>query len=167
MVVHGYTKIKRGVLGLCLIIFTVALNACDKSTIYDETQILEDAKWAETDTLFAQFEVSDTLHYHDIFLCSRVNALYPNSNIYFKVILTGPSGQHMTEIKSFEVTDKAGKWLGSGFGDLHSYAFPIFKDLSFKQYGKYRVKAVPYMREEVVVGVHDIGIKVKLGKEIF
>ncbi len=167
MAVHIYTKIKRSVLGLFLIAGVVILNSCDHSTIYNESEVLKDAKWSETDTLFAQFEVNDSLHYHNVYLCTRVNALYPNSNIYFKVILTGPTGQHVTEIKSFEITDKTGKWLGKGFGDLHSYELPLFKDLTIKQFGKYRVKVIPYMRKDVVVGIHDRGIKVSLGKEIF
>lgn len=167
MAVHIYKNIKQALFGFSLIATVLVFSSCDNSTIYNESEILVDAKWAETDTLFAQFEVNDSTRYHDVWLCSRVDALYPYSNIYYKVILSGPNGQHMTEIKSFEITDKTGKWLGKGFGDLHSYTFPLFKDLSLKHYGKYRVKVVPYMRKDVIIGIHDRGIKVSLGKEIF
>lgn len=164
---HIFLTLKRVSLGLFLLGGLSILSSCDSSTLYNESEPLEGAQWAETDTLDARFEVLDTTRYHNVYVCSRVNALYPNSNIYFKVILTGPNGQHITEIKSFEITDKTGKWLGKGFGDLHSYEFLVLKDLAFKQIGKYRVKVVPYMRKEVVEGIHDRGIKVSLGKEIF
>ncbi len=154
----------------CLVIATallLSLSACDKSTCYNESSSLEGTIWKESDTLMASFEVSDSQHYHNIFVLARFNSLYPYSNIYFKVMLSGPKGIDMTEIKSFDITDKSGKWLGNGFGDLHSYELPIFPDLALKQFGKYKVKVVPHMRKESLEGIHDHGIKVSLGKEIF
>jgi len=153
-----------------LIVFAalvLSLGACDKSTCYNESSALEGAVWEETDTLMASFQVTDSQHYHNIFVLARFNSLYPYSNIYFKVMLTGPKGMKMTEIKSFDITDKSGKWLGGGFGDLHSYELPIFMDLALKQFGKYKVKVVPYMRKESLEGIHNHGIKVSKGKEIF
>ncbi|MFT5723638.1 MAG: gliding motility-associated lipoprotein GldH [Bacteroidia bacterium] len=162
-----HTKFNRIIFFPVLVFIAMVLNACDNTTIYNESDILSEAKWNETDTLFAKFEVSDSTHYHNISLNTRINSLYLNSNIYFKVILTGPIGQHITEIKSFEITDKAGKWLGKGFGDLHSYELPLLYELPLKQFGSYKVKVIPYMRKDVVHGIHDRGIKVSLGKEIF
>jgi gliding motility-associated lipoprotein GldH len=160
------SKLNPKILLFVSVITTILFSSCDRTTIYNESEILENATWPETDTLVAQFLVGDSLHYHNIFVCSRFNALYPESNVYFKVMLKGPGGQHMTEIKSFEITEKSGKWIGKGFGDLHSYELPIFQDLNLKQFGKYEVKVIPYMRR-TVIGIHDRGIKVNLGKEIF
>jgi gliding motility-associated lipoprotein GldH len=162
-----HTKHNRDILFPIVIIIAMVFSACDKATIYNESEILIEANWPETDTLLAQFDVSDSVRYHHVWLNVRLNNLYPNSNIYFKVIFEGPNGQHLTEIKSFEITDKSGKWLGKGFGDLHSYELPLLMDLAIKQFGTYKVKVIPYMRKDVVVGIHDRGIKVNLGKEIF
>ncbi len=145
----------------------LVFSSCDNSTVYSESETIPDSQWQDTDTLFAQFDVTDTQHYHNIFGLVRFSSLYPYSNIYFKYILVGPTGQKITEIKSFEVTDKAGKWLGKGFGDLHSYEFPLVEKLPIKQVGAYKIKIVPYMRREVLEGVHDKGIKVSIGQEIF
>jgi len=145
----------------------LGLGACDNSSIYNESSTLEGAVWEESDTLMASFNASDSLHYHNIYLLARFNTLYPYSNIYFKVMLFGPNGMETTEIKSYDITDKSGKWLGSGFGDLHSYELPLFADLAIKQLGKYKIKVIPYMRKESIQGIHDRGIKVNLGKEIF
>ena len=142
----------------------ITLVSCDSSTIYDES---ENATWSETDTLYAKFEVKDTTRYHSVFLNSRFSSEYKFSNIYFKVILDGPGNQRIERVRGFEVTDKAGKWLGSGFGSLYGYAFPIFEDLSLKQNGKYKVRIVPYMRIPDLNGIHDRGVKVSLGQEIF
>jgi gliding motility-associated lipoprotein GldH len=143
------------------------LSACDSSTIYDESEDLVTETWVDTDTLTARFEITDTNHYHTVYLNTRFTSLYKFSNIYYQVVLSGPNGQRATEIVSFEVTDKAGKWLGSGYGNLHSYAFPILDNRIFKQIGKYKVKVVPYMRISSLEGIHDRGIKVSKGKEIF
>ena len=86
----------------CLVIATallLSLSACDKSTCYNESSSLEGTIWKESDTLMASFEVSDSQHYHNIFVLARFNSLYPYSNIYFKVMLSGPKGIDMTEIK--------------------------------------------------------------------
>jgi gliding motility-associated lipoprotein GldH len=161
-------KSKNRTLLVVLSALAIALfSACDKSAIYNSSEVLNDGKWVETDTLFAEFEVTDSLHYHSVLLLARFNSLYPYSNIYFKVHLAGPKGQRMTEIKSYDITDKSGKWLGKGFSDLHSYELPLFSDLPLKLFGTYKVKVIPYMRKDVINGVHDRGIKVNLGQEIF
>ena len=161
------TVIKTAKFVTILVLASVMFYACDQSTVYDSSEVLDNAKWEETDTLFATFEVSDTVHYHNIFVTARLSALYPYSNIYFKVLVIGPTGQRFTDITSFEVTDKTGKWLGKGFGDLHSYEFPLYQTLALKTVGTYKVKVITYMRNEVLVGVHDRGIKINLSKEIF
>ena len=139
----GVKSKKQAVLLVISAFAIVLFSACDKSAIYNSSEVLKESKWVETDTLFAEFEVADSQHYHSVLLLTRFNSLYPYSNIYFKVHLAGPNGQRMTEIKSFDITDKSGKWLGKGFGDLHSYELPLFNDLPLKQFGKYRVKVIP------------------------
>lgn len=150
-----------------MFLIVVAISACDRSTICDTTEEISDEIWHETDTLTGKFEITDSTHYYDVFVNARFNALYPFSNIYFKAILTGPGGQRMTTVKTFAVTDKSGKWLGSGYGNLHSYSFPVFQDLAVKQMGTYRMKVIPYMRVPKLEGIHDRGVKVTIGKEIF
>lgn len=157
----------RGGLWLTLMIVSVGLLSCDRSTIYNETYEIENAQWSYSDTLEARFEVTDTLHYHNVFLNARFSSVYKYSNMYVKVILDGPGGQRLTDVKGFEITDKAGKWLGSGFGNLHSYELPLFENLPLKQIGKYKVKVVQYMRIPELEGIHNRGVKVSLGQEIF
>jgi len=154
-------------IGFTAICCILLLMACDSSTIYDQSEDLVTEIWVDTDTLTARFEITDTTHYHTVFLNTRFTGLYKFSNIYYQVVLDGPNGQRSTEVVSFEVTDKAGKWLGNGYGNLHSYEFPILDNRIFKQIGKYKVKVVPYMRISSLEGIHDRGIKVSKGQEIF
>lgn len=164
---HLQKLIKKGVFIIVLVFASVIFSACDQSTIFHNSEVMENSKWEQTDTLFAKVDITDTTHYHNIFVTARLSALYPYSNIYFKVLVIGPSGQRFTDITSFEVTDKTGKWLGKGFGDLHSYEFPLYQDLALKEEGAYKIKVIPYMRNEILLGVHDRGLKINLGKEIF
>lgn len=145
----------------------VVLFACDSQTIYNESFDLPNETWAEDDTLETTFEVTDTLHYHNLWLNTRLTETYPFANIYFKVILKGPNNLSKNEIMNFDVADKAGKWLGKGTGDFHSYNFPIYNELSLKKRGKYTLKIVQYMRTESLQGIHDRGVKINLGREIF
>ena len=162
-------RVNRNVLNLLFFVLVLAggLTSCNNSTIYNESQKMENSTWMSIDTIKAVVEVTDTTKYHTIFMDTRLNATYPYSNMYLKSIVVGPTGQKISEVKNFEITDKAGKWLGGGYGDLHSYGLPLYERMEFKQQGKYQIKVIPYMRKDSLVGVNDCGIRVTIGKEIF
>ena len=154
-------------LGVLVLGLTMLFTGCERDTLYSESENLASTAWLSSDTFQVSFEITEIERYHTVHLESRFTDIYPYSNIYYRVQLNGPGGQDITEVKNFEVTDKTGKWLGSGFGDLHSYSFPIIKDIEFKQKGKYKVKVIPFMRVDSLPGIHDRGIRVSIGKEVF
>jgi gliding motility-associated lipoprotein GldH len=148
-------------------ILFMGMNGCNSKTIMDMSESLEGENWRMDDTLRGTFQVTDTNHYHNIFLQTRLTGDFPFSNFYVKMILEAPDGERFESIKSFEITTKAGKWLGKGLGDLHSYSLPVYPSFVPHKNGSYSILAVQYMRRDDLLGCHDRGLKVELGEEIF
>ncbi|MFT4522143.1 MAG: gliding motility-associated lipoprotein GldH [Bacteroidia bacterium] len=157
----------RKLLFLTLFSAIVYFSACNSAILIHTTEEVPNGIWTVSDTLSSSFVVTDTFHVHNIWINTRLSQEYAFSNLYLSYTLLGPGGMNISEVTDFQVTNKAGKWLGSGFAELHSYSFPIFENLPLKTMGTYRVNVVQHMRVDDLAGVKDRGIKVETGQEIF
>lgn len=156
------------ILNIIFLLFgCILFIACNSKTVIDFQEEVKGKTWNFKDTMVTQFEVLDTTHYHYIDFQTRLNSKYNFSNLYLSYTLIGPSGMEINEIKTFDITDKSGKWLGSGFGELHSYALPLFQKLSLKVGGKYQLRVVQHMRVDDLPGIETVGVRIYTGNEIF
>ncbi len=142
--------------------FTIIFPGCIGGIAYEKDYSIEEASWDQTDTLNFQFEIDDTTVYHDVFMVFRIDNEYPFSNLYSRVKMNGPQGQRITELKSYELADKSGKWRGKSYGGLISFEYPIFKEMEFRK-GKYELQLQQFMRIKSIPGIHDVGIKIVEG----
>ncbi|MCB0734716.1 MAG: gliding motility lipoprotein GldH [Flavobacteriales bacterium] len=143
------------------------LYGCVGQTVLDQTEEIPNESWNETDTLSETFQIGDTAKEYHLDLTMRFNTRYPYANFYVWSELIKPSGERDTLLQSFDVTDKAGKWLGSGYGDLHSYEFPIYPQYTTNQAGTYTIRMVQGMRKKELDGCTSRGIRVKKGRDKF
>ncbi|MBI1307561.1 MAG: gliding motility lipoprotein GldH [Bacteroidetes bacterium] len=145
----------------------VGMISCNSSTITDNRIDNSGDIWSITDTLKTDFEIEDTAYYHDILFTCRVTNEYKFSNIYVWYSITAPDGRISEGIKTFDVMDKSGKWLGSGFGDVHSYELPLLNNWNAGMKGKFEIRIVQNMRTDELTGVRGEGVKVNRGEDIF
>ena len=152
-----------------LLIFSlaIAISGCIDQTLVDNSQSLSNEVWLDSDTMVTKFQIGDTSKEYHMDLTMRFTNAYEFSNFYVLSVLEKPNGELVDQVKSFDVTDKAGKWLGSGFGDIHSYEFPLYEIYTTDLPGTYRLKVVQYMRKESLVGCKDRGIRIRRGREKF
>lgn len=143
------------------------LVSCSDNTIYNSYTAIGNHEWNQDSTYTFEFQIDDTTHYYDIGCKLRIDESYRFSNLYILYKMTGPSGTSKTVQQNLTVADKKGKWLGKGYGNIHSYDFPLMKEITFKTVGTYEIEIAQYMRTSSLGGVHDVGVEVAKGDEVF
>jgi gliding motility-associated lipoprotein GldH len=153
-----------------IIIFLISilgLAACNEGVLVNEFHKLNTDGWNYEEVVSDTFNVSKTHHYHQIFANLRITSDYNYSNIHLKISLTYPDSTQTERVIPITLSDKKGKWTGSGMGNILTYQVPIMGKLEFKEKGKYTIAVEQYMRIENLPHVVSVGIKVEQLEEIF
>ncbi len=138
--------------------------ACDSSRLYEHHIELEDGQWHVVDTL--EFDLQGFKVSPDKALVGiRYTDDYEYHNLYLRYIVKDSLGQvqndSMVNIALFDA--KSGKPLGGGFGKHYTKfdTLPVEFDPMIMPS---RFSLVHYMREEELMGLSSIGIKLLKGK---
>jgi gliding motility-associated lipoprotein GldH len=59
------------------------------------------------------------------------------------------------------LADKRGKWLGTGIGSVLEMPVLYQQKVKFSKVGIYQYKIVHGMRDSVLIGINDIGMRVE------
>lgn len=138
-----------------------ALFSCDKNRLFDETVNIPSTGWHKDSTAVFNIEIADTLRFFRFFVNLRHNDNYRYSNFYLFLNTHMPNGLHTRDTIGMTLADFTGKWLGKGFGTLRDNQILIRENLRFPSKGTYHFSIEQAMREEVLKGVENIGIRVE------
>ena len=67
----------------------------------------------------------------------------------------------MTDTINFYLADQRGKWLGSGVGSVFEMPVLYQQSIRFPKAGNYRYELSHGMRDSVLIGINDIGLRVE------
>ena len=59
------------------------------------------------------------------------------------------------------LADNRGKWLGSGVGSVYEMPVLYQQNIRFRTAGTYRYSIVQGMRDDILLGINDIGVRVE------
>jgi len=135
--------------------------SCDRSKVFDLYLELDSQGWDVTDTIGFEVEIdSQEIGLYNTFIGLRNNNDYLYANIFFFVNVEFPSGIHITDTLQYILAAPDGKWLGSGVGEI-KYNLLKFKENEPMQSGLYKYKIVHGMRDDVLIGIEDIGLRIE------
>jgi gliding motility-associated lipoprotein GldH len=154
------------------------MNTCGlpDNTIIEEFQPLEKGTWGWKETKTFSFDIDDSSHYYNITCGIRLKGTYNYSNIWMiyelsesPVDSTASNNSVIIPLikKQFqiELADQTGRWLGKGMSNLISFEKPLLLKTKLKK-GHYTFKLSQNMREDLLSGVNDVGIKVEKAQPI-
>lgn len=147
------------------LLLAAAALACDRSIHYSEIYRLDEGNWSIYDPAKFACTIDDTVKTYNIELSMRTSTEYPYRNIYLFILTTFPSGTSVTDTLHAMVTDEKGRWLGKGTGDLRELPIPYKANVYFPESGEYHFRVIHGMRDTILQGVYDLGMKVSL-KEV-
>lgn len=148
----------RLVFSLLIIIF---LSACSYNSVYDDFAVIENGNWHYQDTVNFSFEVTDTTQFCDFNLIVRNDNDYHYSNFISFVRLEFPNGRARMDTVEMILAAPNGNWLGQGLGDIYSNEQMYLRRTRFPIKGEYKFQILHAMRDELLLGINDVGIAIR------
>lgn len=149
---------------LCIAGFLVLLaTGCRFNSMYQNTVDIPKEEWGKNQAIKFEIPVTDTINGYKIVVNVRNSNEYPYSNLFLFLTTCSPKGNCVKDTLEMTLADDKGKWLGSGFGGVWSTDAALRSNMvvRFPVSGIYKVEVVQAMRDNVLKGIKDIGIKVE------
>ena len=134
------------------------MAGCSSEVVSTAHHDLPETGWAVTDTVTLPIEVKDTALAYDVAITLRHTDRYPYQNIWF--FLLTPDGRQDTVLAM--LADDRGQWLSAHAGRYYAGYVVAERQVRFDQPGKREVRIVHGMRDELLRGVADVGIELRL-----
>jgi gliding motility-associated lipoprotein GldH len=139
--------------------------SCDPQRLYDDNKLIAGNKWYYKDIVPFDVQVTDTTQLYNVYVNLRIDADYKYNNIFMWVNTTNPEKKTDRRRIEIRLADDGGKWLGKGLGDIFDYRFPVFQKIKFPNSGFYRFDLEQNMRDDTLMHVKAVGIRVERSEE--
>jgi len=148
-----------------LVLLFMATN-CNFDSMYEKSVDVPNEEWSKNQAIKFEIPVTDTVNGFKIFINVRNSNEYPYSNLFLFLTTYSPKGVSIKDTIEIPLADDKGKWLGSGFGGVWSTDAVLRNNMviRFPSSGIYKVEVLQAMRDDVLRGIKDIGIKVERSK---
>lgn len=152
---------KKNRLAMAGLIILALTTACDSKLVYDRSQQIEGAAWHRDSVLQFEVIIDDSLTLHNFYISIRNNTDYPYSNIFFFLETGFPNGHVSRDTLECILAARDGEWLGTGSGRVHDHMILLRGAMRFPLKGIYRFHLEQAMRETVLAGIEDVGIRIE------
>ncbi len=146
-----------------ILLIVTMLSSCDnKNVIFDESIIIPSASWNNQELPYFDVYVEDTLSIYDFYLNLRHLENYRYSNFYMFLHTTFPNGNQTHDTIELLLAYPDGRWIGKGSGSMRDNKILLNDNLCFPLKGNYRFEIEQAMREPVLEGITDVGIRFEI-----
>jgi gliding motility-associated lipoprotein GldH len=146
----------------------ISFISCDEYRVFDSYKAVGLSGWEKEDLVSFQFEISDTLTRHDLYIQIRNTNEYEYSNLFLITEFQYPNGFHEIDTLEYKMTDIYGKWLGEGFTDIKENKLYFKGAFQFPGSGEYEINIQQAMRKRdyiegilSVKGISDVGFRIE------
>lgn len=144
-----------------ILIVLVFFIGCGDSALVDNNTEIPERSWTYRNHLVVPFEIKDAQKPYNILFKLRHTADYRYSNLFVLVNFKQVGAKSKTLRYQFKLAKPDGEWLGSGSGNIFSYAFPLFTNYRFPKTGKYVIEIEQNMRNNPLHEISDVGLIIK------
>jgi gliding motility-associated lipoprotein GldH len=156
-----FRRVKVLVFLLLMVIFT----ACDPNLVYEKNTPIDINGWKIENSAEFVLEITDTLTPHNFYINLRHSTDYKYSNIYLFLDTHFPGNDRTRDTIEIMLADIKGKWYGKGMGKIKENQVMLQKNFVFPMSGTYKFIIEQGMREELLTGMEDIGIRIERSHE--
>jgi gliding motility-associated lipoprotein GldH len=139
----------------------LTLVACDTNQLYDQSAGIHADGWHKDTVAVFEVEVTDTTTFYNFYINVRNNDDYAFRNLYLFLTTRMPNNNRTRDTLELILADPQGNWLGKGFGALHDNQILVRRNLSFPLAGSYTFSLQQAMRQDVLKGITDAGIRIE------
>lgn len=148
-------------------ISSLAFMSCaDKNFVFDQNVEIPNARWIVSERAILKVDITDTINQHNFYINVRNTEEYPYRNLYVFVNTIFPNEKSSRDTVGIVLADATGRWLGSGSGFLSSSqhltnTIMYQYNKRFPVSGEYIFEIEQAMREDTLVGIQNIGLKIE------
>ncbi len=159
----------KSVSAILLILFSLTgIISCSNRAVYQEFKTMENAQWPKDSIVSFEFESNDTISKNNIYINIRNNMDYEFSNLFLIVGIQFPDNYRIIDTLEYEMTDKNGRFLGTGISDIKENKLEYKTNVTFPQKGNYTIDIQQAMRKNQKVegvkylnGITDVGVEIE------
>lgn len=143
-----------------LFIFLFA-TACTNNEVYLQYQSIPSEGWNKDSLCVFDIQIPDSSANYNVYVNIRNRGEYPYQNLWLFLNVISPDSLVMNDSIECYLADQRGKWLGTGVGAIVEMPVLYQQNIRFEQKGTYRYEIEHGMREDMLIGINDIGIRIE------
>jgi len=139
--------------------------ACTNDDVFFQYKKIKSTGWNKDSVLSFDFSINNSSIPYNIYVNIRNTSEYSYQNFWLfikKSVANSDSTFEVIQSDTVEcyLADERGKWLGSGAGAMYEMPLLIEKNAHLEQ-KKYRYELTQGMRNDILQGISDIGLRVE------
>ncbi|MCE5331793.1 MAG: gliding motility lipoprotein GldH [Bacteroidales bacterium] len=135
--------------------------SCTSNDVYFQYRTVAPGGWSK-DSLYAyDVSITDAAANYNVYVNIRNRGEYPNQNLWLFIRKITPDSVMSNDTINFYLADQRGKWLGSGVGPVFEMPVLYQQNIRFPKVGTYRYEIFHGMRDSVLPGINDVGLRVE------
>ena len=143
------------------VLLVMCLCACDSNKTYESNVRIPADGWRRAERARFEMEITDTIHPCNVYINVRNNSKYKHMELWLFVDVHSPSGTVERDTARIMLADHRGKWLGHGLGNKFDTRIVFRKNVQFPAKGKYIFDYEQATRNEPLIGIDDIGLRIE------
>lgn len=153
---------------ISILLLVLVLVSCDSKRVFDEYSSISDGFWDKGDAIAFNFSITDTITKKNLFINLRNNNSYKFSNLFLITELKFPDGHKVTDTLEYDMADKTGEFLGTGFSEIKENKLFYKENILFPNTGDYEIAINHAMRKsdevnglQILTGITDLGFRIE------
>ena len=143
------------------IFISMLLIGCSGNDIYFQYNPVAVKGWSKDTAYVFNVPVSDTTATYNVYVNIRNRSEYPYQNLWLFLKKISPDTIQTKDSIECYLADQRGKWLGTGMGSIMEMPVLYQQNVRFNKAGTYRYEIVQGMRDTMLIGINDIGMRVE------
>jgi len=136
------------------------LTACGPEVIYEKEVSFPESGWSYADSVTFNYTLEDVDQAYDLMLDVDHSTEFAYQNFYVNLHTTFPNGKRQLEQLSLQLAGDFGTWLGNCSGENCTLSIPFLQNIRYTLPGKYTLTVAQNSRDEPLVNVQGIGLRV-------
>lgn len=151
---------------LLLIACCLLINSCTQIEIFEKSTAIPSYKWQTGFAAKGDFVIADTTSPYNIYLVLRHTDAYQYNNLWLNIGLQPPGDSMRIQKINIILGDDANGWDGTGMNDIWEVRKLLNGDARrFKQPGKYSFSIAQIMRDNPLLHVMSVGLRIEKKKD--
>ena len=146
---------------LLVIFISLFTCACSNNDVFFQYKTIAPQGWNKDSLNKFDIKISDTVSAYNIYVNVRNRGEYPYQNLWLFLNKTTPDKIQIHDSIECYLADQRGKWLGSGIGSVREMTILYQQNTHFKKAGTYHYIINQGMRDTILIGINDIGMRVE------